>query len=202
MKIYTYSLGSTIHPLLCGFTASYLISPFCISYVLSNYGAESYSVVNFSILLAMVVLFVTMLNIQSNMESPVDPVQQRIWRFFRGEGLKRTRSLRKFISSVRGSIKGSQYGRLRRGNAATTPLGPNPVAVKSYRSTQNTNKKHNKWLEARHNTSIDEESTTSCLTPRTLSQAVTPEPPSFSEFDVREEDYVPEIQVEEGIQGI
>lgn len=45
----------------------------------------------------------------------------KVWRFFRGEGaLKRTKSIRKFIGSIKGSIRRRQYRRMQ---GTASPLG-------------------------------------------------------------------------------
>lgn len=176
--------GTSVHPLVCGVMASQLVYPMLMGRALAAFGPELYSAANFLALLCLAMLFVALLNLQSNMARPADPVQQRVWRFFRGEGLKRTRSIRQFISSVRGSIKENKYGRLRRGRSPlpSTPLGPNPIAVTNYRSTQKREERRrsSRWAGSgrRLNTSMDEESCSDCLTPNTLSHAITPEPPS------------------------
>ncbi|CAD5219464.1 unnamed protein product [Bursaphelenchus okinawaensis] len=138
--------GTSIHSLIMSSVVAQFTYPILLTQMLSAYGAELYSASNFGLLLGLMVVFVYLLNVMSSMASPSDPVQQRVWRFFRGEGLKRTTSIRKFISSVRGSIRGSRYGRLRisksPGVEAATPLGPNPIAVNSYRSTDSSAKKN------------------------------------------------------------
>lgn len=62
----------------------------------------------------------------------------KVWRFFRGEGaLKRTRSIRKFIGSIKGSIRRRQYRRMQ---GVSSPLGmasPNSSSQLNVRPSPN-----------------------------------------------------------------
>uniref|UniRef100_A0A914Y7F6 Uncharacterized protein n=1 Tax=Panagrolaimus superbus TaxID=310955 RepID=A0A914Y7F6_9BILA len=90
------------------------------------------------------------------MDKPEGEHSAKIWGFFRGEGaLKRTKSLRKFIGSIRGSIRGRRYRRMQGAasplnGASPTPniqlnspnrLSPHTCKARTYRSTQSRIKK-------------------------------------------------------------
>ncbi|KAI1726463.1 DAF-16/FOXO Controlled, germline Tumor affecting [Ditylenchus destructor] len=160
--------GMTIDALICSATFGQLVFPLILTQILNHYGQQLYSTVNFLTLLIIVFLFICLLNVQSKLEKPTGKSQERIWQFFRGDfGMNRSRSIRKFISNVRGSLhgslRGSRYRRLRRSPAksplareAPSSLGlhPNMATVKNYRSTQSSSKM------LRPNVSIEEDPST------------------------------------------
>ncbi|KAI1732929.1 DAF-16/FOXO Controlled, germline Tumor affecting [Ditylenchus destructor] len=158
----------SIDALICSASFGQLVFPLILTQILNHYGQQLYSTVNFLTLLIVVFLFICLLNVQSRLEKPTGKSQERIWQFFRGDfGMNRSRSIRKFISNVRGSLhgslRGSRYRRLRRSPArsplareAPSSLGlhPNMATVKNYRSTQSSSKM------LRPNVSIDEDPST------------------------------------------
>ncbi|KAI6216559.1 hypothetical protein M3Y99_01813900 [Aphelenchoides fujianensis] len=170
---------ASVHPLLVGMIGSSLVSPLAMTQVVQTYGPELFTSFNLFAVFLMVCLFVGLLNVQSSTERPPDEKHARVWIFFQGQGMKRTRSIRKFIGSLRGSLRGSRYRRLRRHQRSPLPpadsslLGPNPIATRSYRSTESARRQRKSLLEAnppRHN-SLDREEETQidCLSPTTPS---------------------------------
>lgn len=135
--------------------------------LLGQYGVQLFPAVNLVSLLAMVFIFVCLLNAQSKMDKPLSEPQARVWAFFRGEGAKRTRSIRKLISSVRGSIRrrGSRYRRLNAQNQHLQhqALSPSTAPVRSYRSMQS--------RRLQHHTSIDEDAFSSVIETELPSQS-------------------------------
>uniref|UniRef100_A0AC34QKE4 Uncharacterized protein n=1 Tax=Panagrolaimus sp. JU765 TaxID=591449 RepID=A0AC34QKE4_9BILA len=147
-----------VHVLLCACNFGPLLFPLPLTLLLNNFGPQLFTSVNFLILLITVFFFVWLLNVQSKMDKPEGENAAKIWRFFRGEGaFKRTKSLRKFIGSIRGSIRGRRYRRMQgtgspiNGPANLSPqvetrrLSPNRLSpyshgVPTYRSIQNRQK--------------------------------------------------------------
>ncbi|KAI6196295.1 hypothetical protein M3Y94_01091800 [Aphelenchoides besseyi] len=172
--LFSKSRGAAIHPLLISSIASSVVYPLAMSQIVHTYGTEIFTTANFLALFLMVCFFVCLLNVQSSTDKPRDENHARVWIFFQGQGVKRTRSIRKFIGSIRGSIRGSRYRRLRRHQRSPQPpnnnlLSPNLNTNRSYRSTESSRQKGGNFLELnprRHN-SIDGEEPTSidCISP-------------------------------------
>uniref|UniRef100_A0A915E0W0 Uncharacterized protein n=1 Tax=Ditylenchus dipsaci TaxID=166011 RepID=A0A915E0W0_9BILA len=143
--------GMSIDALICSYDFGALVFPLFLTQILNHYGRELFSTINFLSLLFLVFLLICLLNVQSRLEKPADKQQAHIWHFFRGEfTAKRTKSIRKFISSVGGSIRGSlrergsryrrmcRPSRLAQPSATTQRLHPGAAAVRNYRSSQTT----------------------------------------------------------------
>uniref|UniRef100_A0A7E4ZWH5 Transmembrane protein n=1 Tax=Panagrellus redivivus TaxID=6233 RepID=A0A7E4ZWH5_PANRE len=162
---------SYVYPLTSAFSLGPILFPPLLTTLLNSHGPQLFTSINFLLLIVTVFFFVWILNVQSRMDKPDGEHSAKVWRFFRGEGaFKRTRSLRKFIGSIRGSIRGRNYRRMQR---ASSPLGApkastglhlqlgapedtnrlSPHYVSTYRSTQSRQKA---TIE------VDDESSSTC----------------------------------------
>uniref|UniRef100_A0AC35FFW5 Uncharacterized protein n=1 Tax=Panagrolaimus sp. PS1159 TaxID=55785 RepID=A0AC35FFW5_9BILA len=146
-----------VNILVSGFFLAPLVSPFFLTLTLNTFGPQFFTSINFLTLIITVFFFVWLLNVQSKMDKPEGEHSAKVWWFFRGEGaLKRTKSLRKFIGSIRGSIRGRRYRRMQGAASPLNGTSPTPTIqlnspnrlsphtcskARTYRSTQSRIKK-------------------------------------------------------------